>query len=56
MRRRYVRAQFDSGLRRGTTSEELTEIKELKAKIWHLKDDADILRPATVFFAGELGG
>lgn len=54
VRRWYVQAQIDSGDRRGATSEELAEIKELKAKVRRLEDDNDILRRATVFFAGEL--
>ena len=51
VRRWYVQAQIDSGDRRGATSEELAEIKELKAKVRRLEDDNDILRRATVFFA-----
>ena len=49
-----LQAQIDSGQRRGGTTEELAEIKELKAKVRRLEDDNDILRRATVFFAGEL--
>jgi len=51
VRRWYVQAQIDSGDRRGATTEELAEIKELKAKVRRLEDDNDILRRATVFFA-----
>ena len=54
VRRWYVRARVDSGQRRGATSEELAEIKALKAKVRRLEDDLDLLRRATVFFAGEL--
>ena len=54
VRRWYLQAQVDSGQRRGATSEELAEIKELKAKVRRLEDDVDILRRATVFFSGEL--
>ena len=54
VRRWYLQAQIDSGDRRGATSEELAEIKELKAKVRRLEDDNDILRRATVFFVGEL--
>ena len=54
VRRWYLQAQIDSGERRGATSEELAEIKELKAKVRRLEDDNDILRRATVFFAGGL--
>ena len=54
VRRWHLQAQIDSGDRRGATTEELAEIKELKAKVRRLEDDNDILRRATVFFAGEL--
>ena len=47
VRRWYVQAQIDRGDRRGATSEELAEIKDLKAKVRRLKDDDDI-----TFFAG----
>lgn len=53
--RRWVRqVQVDSGERRGATSEELAEIKELKAKVRRLEEDNEILRRASIFFAGEL--
>lgn len=53
--RRWVRqAQIDSGQRQGATSEELAEIKELKAKVRRLEEDNEILRRASIFFAGEL--
>src|SRR5699024_5330067 len=53
--RRWVRqAEVDSGDRQGRTSEELAEIKELKARIRRLESDNQILKEATVFFAGEL--
>ena len=54
VRRWYVQSQVDGGQRRGATTEELSEIKELKAKVRRLEEDNDILRRATVFFAGEL--
>lgn len=54
VRRWYVQAQVDGGQRRGATSEELAEIKELKAKVRRLEDANDILRRASIFFAGEL--
>ena len=53
--RRWVRqAEVDAGDRAGRTSEELTEIKELKAKVRRLEADNEILKAATVFFVGEL--
>lgn len=54
VRRWYVQALIDRGDRRGATTEELAEIKELKAKVLRLEDDNDILRRASVFFAGVL--
>ncbi len=53
--RRWVRqAQVDNGQRQGATSQELAEIKELKAKVRRLEEDNEILRRASIFFAGEL--
>ena len=54
VRRWYVQAQIDGGERRGATTEELTEIRELKSKVRRLEEDNDILRRASIFFAGEL--
>ena len=38
----------------GVTSEELAEIKRLKAENRRLREDVAILQAATTFFAGEL--
>ncbi len=54
VRRWYLQAQVDRGQRHGAASEELAEIKELKARVRRLEEDNDILRRASIFFAGEL--
>ena len=54
VRRWVIQAQVDGGQRAGATSEELAEIKALKAKVRRLEEDNAILKSATVFFAGEL--
>jgi transposase len=54
VRRWFVQAQVDGGQRRGATSEELDQIRDLKAKVRRLEEDNDILRRASIFFAGEL--
>lgn len=54
VRRWAIQSQVDGGQRQGATSEELAEIKALKAENRRLRDDVDILRSATTFFAGEL--
>ena len=61
--RRWVgQEQIDTGQRQGTTSEELAEIKKLKAKVRRLEEDNAILKQASSrrltwllpSFAGEL--
>jgi transposase len=54
VRRWVIQAQIDGGQRQGATSEELNEIKDLKAKVRRLEEDNEILRRASIFFAGEL--
>jgi len=54
VRRWVVQAQIDGGQREGPSSEELAEIKELKAENRRLREDNEILRRASIFFAGEL--
>ncbi len=53
VRRWFLQAQVDSGQRQGATTEELDQIRELKAKVRRLEEDNEILR-ASIFFAGEL--
>jgi transposase-like protein len=53
-RRWLVQADVNAGTRTGATSDELAELKKLKAENRRLKEDLEILRAATVFFAGEL--
>ena len=50
-RRRVIQSQVDDGQRAGATSDELAEIKALKAKVRRLEEDNAILKSATVFFA-----
>jgi len=53
--RRWVsQAEVDAGDRPGVSSEELEEIKRLKAENRRLREDVAILKAATSFFVGEL--
>jgi len=54
LRRWVLQSQVDGGLRGGATTEELAEIRKLKAENRRLREDVDILRAATTFFVGEL--
>ena len=51
VRRWVIQAQIDGGQRQGATSQELAEIKELKARVRRLEEDNEILRRASIFFA-----
>jgi len=53
VRRWQTQAGVDAGDRRGVTTEDNTEIKKLKAENKRLREDVEIPRAATVFFAGE---
>jgi transposase-like protein len=54
LRKWVVQAQIDSGRRPGATSAELEEIKRLKKENRDLKEANEILKAASIFFAGEL--
>ena len=54
VRRWVAQAQVDAGDRPGVTSEELEEIKRLKAENRRLREDVAVLKAATSFFVGEL--
>ncbi len=54
VRRWVIQSQVDGGQRAGASTEELAEIKALRAKVRRLEEDNAILKSATVFFAGEL--
>ena len=49
-----AQAQVDAGSKPGPTTEELDEIKRLKKENRELRETNEILKAATVFFAGEL--
>lgn len=54
LRRWVVQAQIASGEKTGPTSDELEEIRRLKAEVRDLKEANEILKAASIFFAREL--
>jgi transposase-like protein len=54
VRRWLVQADINAGTRAGVRSDADAELKRLKAENKRLREDNEILRAATVFFAGEL--
>jgi len=54
VRRWVVQADVDGGARPGIPTKESAEIKRLQAENRRLREDVEILRAATTFFAGEL--
>jgi transposase-like protein len=54
LRKWIIQAQVDQAERPGRTSEELEEIKRLKAEVRDLREANEILKAATVFFVREL--
>ena len=54
VRRWLAQAEVNDGTRPGVTSEESAEVERLKAENKRLREDNEILRRASIFFAGEL--
>ena len=54
VRRMIIQADIDAGARPGARTDEQAEIRRLKTENKRLREDNEILRAATVFFAGEL--
>ena len=54
LRKWIVQAQVDGGARSGPFSEELAEVKALKSQVRDLTEANEILKAASIFFAGEL--
>ncbi len=54
LRKWIVQAQVDGGQRSGPTTEELTEIRKLRAENRDLKEANEILQAASIFFARAL--
>ena len=54
LRRWVVQAQVDGGIRPGVTTTEAEEIRRLKAEVKRLREAKEILKAASIFFAGEL--
>lgn len=54
LRRWVAQHEIDAGTREGLTSEENAEIKRLRAENRRLREDNEILKRASIFFAGEL--
>ena len=54
LRRWVVQAQVDAGEKTGPSSDELEEIKRLRAEVRDLKESNEILKQASIFFAREL--
>jgi transposase len=54
VRRWLVQSDVNAGSRAGVSTDAQAEIKALKAEVRKLREDNEILKAATVFFAGEL--
>lgn len=54
VRRWVLQAQIDDGNRPGVSTEESAQVKTLKAENKRLREANEILKAASIFFAGEL--
>ncbi len=54
VRRWVIQSLVDGGQRAGASTEEVAEIRALKAENRRLREDVEILRVVTAFFVGEL--
>jgi transposase len=54
LRRWVAQAEIDQGARPGVTTGEAEEIRRLRAENKRLRDANEILKAASIFFAGEL--
>ncbi len=54
LRRWVSQHQVDTGQRDGPTTQDLEELRRLRTEVKRLREDNEILRKASIFFAGEL--
>ena len=54
LRRWVCQHRVDAGLKDGPTSDDLAELKRLRGEVKRLREDNEILRKASAFFAAEL--
>lgn len=54
LRRWVVQSQIDAGQKDGPTTDDVEELKQLRAEVRDLKEANEILKAASIFFAREL--
>ncbi|WP_331751216.1 transposase (plasmid) [Streptomyces globisporus] len=54
VRRWVAQHEIDTGVTAGVTSDEREELKRLRAEVRRLREVNEVLKSATIFFAGEL--